>query len=190
MERAITGFRPDDEADWVAYLDCGHRQHVRHRPPFQDRAWVLDRAGREGRIGRPLECPLCDRNELPDDLEPIRSTPTWDVHTMPAGLKSEHRLAAGVWAVLTLDQGSGALHWRDMATALEAGVGQPIPPAVPHRLELDEGARFHLDMWRVRPFGGEGGEGACLAHLVCPDCGVVAEPGAEHRPGCPAAPVG
>jgi hypothetical protein len=28
-----------------------------------------------------------------------------------------------------------------------------------------------------------GGEPACLAHIVCPDCGAVLDGGA-HRPGC------
>jgi len=31
-----------------------------------------------------------------------------------------------------------------------------------------------------------GGEAACLAHLVCPDCGVVLDD-SPHRPGCAAA---
>ena len=30
------------------------------------------------------------------------------------------------------------------------------------------------------------GEAACLAHLVCPDCGVVLD-GSPHGPGCPSA---
>jgi hypothetical protein len=30
-----------------------------------------------------------------------------------------------------------------------------------------------------------GGEAACWAHLVCPDCGAMESEG--HRPGCPAA---
>lgn len=34
-----------------------------------------------------------------------------------------------------------------------------------------------------------GGEAACYAHLVCPDCGVVLD-GAPHRPGCASAPDG
>lgn len=61
----MVGFHRDEEGDWVAHLDCGHNQHVRHRPPFQMRAWVLEESGRQGRVGAPLECPLCDRGEPP-----------------------------------------------------------------------------------------------------------------------------
>lgn len=94
MQRAIVGFQRDEAGDWVAELACGHRQHVRHRPPWQVRPWVVDEEGRRERLGRPLECPLCDR---------------------------------------------------------EAG-----------------------------------GEAACMADLVCPDCGVVLD-GSRHRPGCASA---
>jgi hypothetical protein len=31
-----------------------------------------------------------------------------------------------------------------------------------------------------------GGEAACFAHLVCPDCGAVLD-GGPHRPGCASA---
>lgn len=64
MQRAITGFEQDDVGDWVALLACGHRQHVRHRPPWQERAWVLSADGREERIGSALECRICDE-EVP-----------------------------------------------------------------------------------------------------------------------------
>jgi hypothetical protein len=60
VQRAIVGFEVDDVGDWVALLDCGHRQHVRHRPPWQERPWVLTPEGREGRIGSFLECKACD----------------------------------------------------------------------------------------------------------------------------------
>jgi hypothetical protein len=30
----------------VAELSCGHTQHLRHQPPWQSRAWVLDPAQR------------------------------------------------------------------------------------------------------------------------------------------------
>jgi hypothetical protein len=29
----------------------------------------------------------------------------------------------------------------------------------------------------------EGGEGACFAHLICPECGAVLD-GSEHGSGC------
>ncbi|MGH2719052.1 MAG: DUF3565 domain-containing protein [Actinomycetota bacterium] len=59
MHRAITGFHQDADGDWVAELECGHSQHVRHRPPFQLRPWVTTESGRAGRIGTALDCPLC-----------------------------------------------------------------------------------------------------------------------------------
>src|SRR5581483_10332212 len=93
MERRIVGFHQDEQGEWVAELACGHRRHVRHRPPFQLRPWVVDAVSRRERLGTLLDCGLCD---------------------------------------------------------------QRLP---------------------------EGGEAACFAHLVCPDCGVVLD-GSPHRPGC------
>jgi hypothetical protein len=61
--RTITGFHQDEEGDWVAELSCGHNQHVRHRPPFQIRAWVLEADGRADRLGTAIDCPPCDRAE-------------------------------------------------------------------------------------------------------------------------------
>lgn len=61
----MVGFHQDEEGDWVARLECGHTQHVRHRPPFQLRPWVIDARTRQERVGAPLECPLCDRGEPP-----------------------------------------------------------------------------------------------------------------------------
>jgi hypothetical protein len=59
----MVGFEQDEVGDWVALLECGHRQHVRHRPPWQERAWVVTPEGRQGRLGEALECPECDRAE-------------------------------------------------------------------------------------------------------------------------------
>jgi len=63
MRRAITGFHQDEQGDWAAELECGHGQHVRHKPPFQLRPWVLTEEGRQERIGTELECPYCDEEE-------------------------------------------------------------------------------------------------------------------------------
>ena len=61
--RSIVGFRRDELGDWVVELSCGHAQHVRHRPPFELRPWVLDEASRSQRIGTDRDCPLCDREQ-------------------------------------------------------------------------------------------------------------------------------
>jgi hypothetical protein len=57
--RAIVGFHQDDEGHWVADLECGHSQHMRHDPPWQDRRWVLTRQGRERFIGVSVPCRRC-----------------------------------------------------------------------------------------------------------------------------------
>jgi hypothetical protein len=60
MERRIVGFHLDEEGDWVAELECGHGQHVRHNPPWQLRPWVTTDAGRSSWLGRSLDCRKCD----------------------------------------------------------------------------------------------------------------------------------
>jgi tellurite methyltransferase len=140
VRRLIEGFHRDEDGDWVAELSCLHGQHVRHRPPFQDRAWVLTEAGRAGRLGGPIDCPLCDRAELPDGLVPARTAGPFDAATLPAGLRRDHRVADRTWACLRVIEGSLRL---SMATdppcdvRLEAPASQPIPPGVPHSVTVD-----------------------------------------------------
>ena len=59
--RRIKGFRQDEHGDFIAVLECGHSQHVRHRPPWQVREWVTTETGRNQKLGVSLECPECDR---------------------------------------------------------------------------------------------------------------------------------
>jgi aminoglycoside 6'-N-acetyltransferase I len=58
-ERRIVNFWQDDEAQWVAELECGHRQHMRHTPPWQERPWVLTAEGRTEHLGTTLPCRRC-----------------------------------------------------------------------------------------------------------------------------------
>jgi hypothetical protein len=67
MNQAITGYHKDDEDDWVAELQCGHFQHVRHNPPFINRPWVISEAGRLSMLGYKLACKKCDLGK-PKDL--------------------------------------------------------------------------------------------------------------------------
>jgi len=61
--RRIVGFHQDAEQHWVAELECGHAQHVRHTPPWEVRPWVLTEASRAERLGTVLPCRLCGEME-------------------------------------------------------------------------------------------------------------------------------
>ena len=60
MQRKIIAFHRDEQGHWVAELECGHHQHVRHRPPWINRPWIVSEAGRQRHIGRRLNCKVCD----------------------------------------------------------------------------------------------------------------------------------
>lgn len=64
MRQKITGFHLDGEGHWVADLECGHRQHMRHDPPWMVRPWVLTEEGRRSRLGVELDCKRCDEAGL------------------------------------------------------------------------------------------------------------------------------
>jgi len=66
MKRRINGFHQDDAGHWVADLECGHTQHVRHDPPWQVRPWVTTPEGRMRYIGVMLDCRTCDAGEEND----------------------------------------------------------------------------------------------------------------------------
>lgn len=194
VQRVITGYHQDDNTDWVAELACGHDQHVRHRPPFEERAWVQEAAGRSGRIGRPLECPLCDRCELPAHLRLVRTTPEWNEDNLPAGLRRAHRIGAGVWGRMRVHDGRLRL---SMATQpgleIELGQGaeQAIPPEVDHQVQPLGKVRLALDFLVVdrahrieaRPCD-QGGDPACWAGQVCPECGGMLDDPSHRSRDC------
>lgn len=184
----MTGFHQDDVGDWVAELECGHNQHVRHRPPFQIREWVTDDESRRARLGAPLDCPLCDRGELPVYVRHARNSPVWDASTMPEGLRHRHKLGRATWGVLHVERGT--LRFDD--SEIPAGSTRVIPPGVEHEVEPLGDVGFWIEFLAVdreASQGGardaeEGGDPACWAALLCPECGAVLDGGA-HKPGCP-----
>lgn len=66
MQKCIVGFHQDEERHWVAELECGHNQHLRHAPPWTTREWVTTPQGRARRIGTLLGCKKCERGEPRD----------------------------------------------------------------------------------------------------------------------------
>ena len=73
MKQNIQSFRTDEDGHWVALLECGHRQHVRHNPPMNVRPWVLEESGREAHLGTSLECLLCDEESTQRESEQRKS---------------------------------------------------------------------------------------------------------------------
>ena len=148
MLRKIVGFHTDADQDWVAELACLHNQHVRHRPPFQERPWVTKASGRARRIGAELNCPLCDRAELPSDLTVARTAGPFDAASLPAGLRKVHRVPEGRWGLLRVLDGSlGFIMTTDppVAVRLCEGDTHAIPPSVDHKLTIDRPVVMALD---------------------------------------------
>lgn len=148
VRRLIDGFHQDDAGDWVAELSCLHRQHVRHQPPFRERPWVTTAGGRAGRVGTPIDCPLCDRAELPEGLRPSRTAGPFDAGSAPAALRRDHRVAARTWGLLRVLDGSLRCTLATdppIERLLAAGDAQPIPPDVRHAVHVDGPVRFAVD---------------------------------------------
>ena len=148
MERTIARFSQDDAGEWVAHLSCLHRQHVRHNPPFRLAPWVVDDAERAARIGAAIDCPLCDRAELPVDLTIVRTTAVWDEASTPPALRRAHRIAAGVWGRLCVLE--GRIRFRadtdpPLDVVVEAGATQAIPPSTDHDIEAEGHVRYFLE---------------------------------------------
>ena len=154
MQRAIESFRQDEAGDWIAELDCGHRRHVRHRPPLGERAWALSEAGRASRIGTPLDCARCDARELPAEFAAYRRTPTFDERGLPDALRARHRTKAGVWG--RLEVVSGRLRFESepplpICEVLEAGQGTWIPPELEHAVTPLGPVALYVEFYRRRP---------------------------------------
>jgi tellurite methyltransferase len=146
--RTIDGFIQDEHGDWVAALSCLHRQHVRHQPPFRDRPWVLTEPGRAEHVGTALDCPLCDRAELPPHLEVVRTAGPFDATTLPPGLRRSHRVAERTWACLRVLDGSVRFTMDTTPPVdirLGAGDARAIPPGVTHTVSLGGAARIAVD---------------------------------------------
>ena len=154
MIRTIVGFHPDEVGDWIAELSCLHSQHIRHQPPFRPRAWVLTPGGRTERIGTDIDCPLCDRAELPDGLRRVRTAGPFDATTVPPGLRRTHEVAERTWGVLRVLDGSVGIRIATVLPIdrrLSPGDTQPIPPRVPHDLAIDKPVVFAVDFLVAPP---------------------------------------
>lgn len=80
-----------------------------------------------------------------------------------------------------LDELSGAAQRKELGKLRSLAATRPVTLLTATRaLELSQAAV--LAQVLRPPVEDEGGEAACWAHLVCPQCGAIEAEG--HRPGC------
>jgi tellurite methyltransferase len=155
MLRAMLGFHEDPEGHWVAELSCGHSQHVRHQPPFTLRPWTLTAEGRAERVGQELDCPLCDRREIPAGHVAYKRTAPFQRETIPARLLQHHDTKPGVWAILAVTRGNLDFFEKsandETRTTLGVGRSHVIVPEVEHRVAAQGEVEFSVEFWRRPP---------------------------------------
>lgn len=152
-QRTIRGYRLDEGGAWTCLLDCGHRQHVRHCPPFYEAPWIENDEGRAAHLGSALRCRLCEQLLIPDDIDYVRTSPVWDEHTLPRALERDHRLATGTWGVLRVLEGQlrfVATTSSRVEVTVTTSTAQPIPPGVHHEVHVTGPVRFAVEFYRVR----------------------------------------
>lgn len=151
-EVATVSFERETDGVFIAHLACGHRQHIRHNPPFQEAAWVATEEGRQAHLGMRLPCPLCRMPRLPPCAVPYRTTPTYDSDTIPAGLLRSHRLQPGTWARISVRMGHVQYvleDAEDLTVVLRPGVDGIVAPERPHHVRLHSGSQVSVEFLRL-----------------------------------------
>jgi len=151
VPRAIVGFSQDEAGVWVASLECGHGQHVRHNPPWQLRPWVQSEDGRRQHLGLHLDCVKCSMPQLPADAERYKTIGPFNDETIPAGLLSAHSLKPRVWGHIVVSEGQ--LRYvieraPEVAFVLQPGAPGVVLPEEPHHVEVLGPVRFEVEFWR------------------------------------------
>lgn len=105
MEKKIVGFHVDEVGDWVADLECGHAQHVRHNPPWINRPWVLDREGRERSLGVLLDCLKCNMPAIPVSARQIDCSERIDQRVLVDQYAGVQHNNSGCWIKVAVSEG-------------------------------------------------------------------------------------
>ena len=153
MLRTITSFAVDELGDPIAHLDCGHAQHVRHRPPLQLRPWVMTAEGRASMLGTSLNCVRCGHLEWPADFVAYKRTPAFTAQSVPAGLLRDHATKRGVWARIVVLEGELRYHISSLGVdeVLSPYQGGIVAPEVRHSVEPLGTVRFYVEFYRAAP---------------------------------------
>lgn len=145
MQRKIVGFHQDSDGVWVADLECTHTQHVRHDPPWQERAWVMTADGRRDKLGAELDCVFCNMGTVPDDAKPYKKTARFTETTVPAGLLKDHRVKPDVWGHIVVEEGKLEYTCNRGTFVLKPGVVGIVEPDVVHHVRPVGSVVFYVE---------------------------------------------
>lgn len=89
---------------------------------------------------------------LPANAASYRALGPWTADEIPAGLKGQHQLKAGSWAVIKILSGRIDFAWDDEnarpSTTLETGMKLTVPPLVLHHLVVTGPVEVSLSFYR------------------------------------------
>ena len=87
---------------------------------------------------------------IPATATAYKQTATFTQDTLPAGLRSAHRTAAGVWGRITVLE--GALHYEILepyeSQVLTPELSGVVEPAVPHQVTPLGDVTFFVEFYR------------------------------------------
>lgn len=150
VQRKIIGFHTDEAQDWVAELDCFHRQHTRNNPPFINRPWVETKAGRSAKIGTALDCVHCDHLVFPDRMNAYKRTPDFTETTVPKGLLKDHSTKTGAWGIIHVLQGRLIYTVNYPETKeyiISQGQTAVVVPCMLHKVQPEGTTRFYVEFY-------------------------------------------
>lgn len=93
-----------------------------------------------------------DAQALPAGQRLVRTTPTFDEHTIPAALLAAHRTAPDVWGRLVIAEGSTGFVFDDIPDRplrLHAGDTVGIAPQRSHRIVPHGHVRLTVEFYRM-----------------------------------------
>ena len=85
------------------------------------------------------------------ELRPYRTTPVFDEHSLPAGLRQDHSTKAGVWGIIRVLE--GRLRLSDPEDSLVLTPDRPglIHPERKHRVEPIGRMRMQVEFYDEQP---------------------------------------
>ncbi len=123
VERTIVAFQQDRAGDWLAVLDCGHTRHLRHDPPWMERAWLTSEAERRRRIGQRIPCQTCAElaaGSVPSSEERRRIAEAVKAACLQAALEAyQHAQLSGLCREGAWDLAVDAIRSLDVTKVLE-----------------------------------------------------------------------